>query len=63
MRSRLVAMEVAHGVRSDSYVDRHSTQVHEDHLESCIIQERERTSHTCTCVMKLALSECIAARR
>ena len=61
MRSRLVSMEVVprHPIR---HIRRHSTsQMHQDHhLESCVDQEQERTTHSCASLVRH--QRCVLAR-
>ena len=65
VRSRLVAMEVAHGVRFDFFRWHCTPQMHQDHhLKSCVNQEHERRTLTCACTIRhqLCVLACTAAR-
>ena len=64
MRSRLVVMEVAHGVRSDSYVDATALKCMKIISRAASIKNvRGRHTHVYLLYVKLALSECKTARR
>ena len=53
VRSRLVSMEVAHGVRFDTFAWLRASRMHQGHhLKSCVNQEHERKTLTCTCTKR-----------